>query len=608
MVNEQLETNGSDEELGIIGPSMGGQVTRYALAYMEEKHAQGVPDMDHNTRVWISFDSPHHGANIPLGNTGLLASLGYSLNQTTAKERFENRVNTNAAQQYLINQAVPRIIQLPLFNYNYIGLYQNNTAPRRIQYINNLTSNGLPGSSGWPQNVKRVAVVNSSDKGVMNGTPGEEAIYIEGRLAGLIPVALFQSFLQVDYNNWNRPLFGAWISNIISYQFSSADLKNDNPPGSIDILPGSKSNSTEAVFNGLVENIEKRAKVTKKRLKPNHTFMPVISALAFNNTNIDWGQRLDDRNLVCTGEIPFDDYLISGTNQSHITITEDIYKYIEYQLINGDVGCSLMCGTYSISGDAQICDGNTNTIHTYTFNGTIANDQTLTWEVTGDLEIDNTTGQTIDVKITTTDGSGEIIAILENDCGDKIKRVFPVAIGTPAIYLSSEFNENGCNFSVTMNSIPFGRIPLSYQWSLDGVNYENGPQTVQTFGFPHRFYGRADWGCGYSTDNIFLEVPEESDCFIEGRMKKISKDQVPKPDWLVYPNPSSNQWNIHIPETAKDSYKLTMFDMGNSVILQQEISKFQSNIEINNTHLSSGLYIIRIQNKTEFITLRALKL
>lgn len=70
MVNEQLETNGSDEELGIIGPSMGGQVTRYALAYMEEKHAQGVPDMDHNTRVWISFDSPHHGANIPLGNTG----------------------------------------------------------------------------------------------------------------------------------------------------------------------------------------------------------------------------------------------------------------------------------------------------------------------------------------------------------------------------------------------------------------------------------------------------------------------------------------------------------------------------------------------------------
>lgn len=67
MVNDSLATNGSNEKLCILGPSMGGQVTRYALAYMEAQQAASVPHMDHNTRVWCSFDSPHHGANIPIG-------------------------------------------------------------------------------------------------------------------------------------------------------------------------------------------------------------------------------------------------------------------------------------------------------------------------------------------------------------------------------------------------------------------------------------------------------------------------------------------------------------------------------------------------------------
>ncbi len=60
-LNNQLQSNGyGNEELVIIGPSMGGQISRYALAYME-KHG-----LDHNTRLWVSFDSPHLGANVPL--------------------------------------------------------------------------------------------------------------------------------------------------------------------------------------------------------------------------------------------------------------------------------------------------------------------------------------------------------------------------------------------------------------------------------------------------------------------------------------------------------------------------------------------------------------
>jgi hypothetical protein len=47
--------------VAVIGASMGGLVTRYALAYMEQNA------IEHRVRTFISFDSPHDGANVPLG-------------------------------------------------------------------------------------------------------------------------------------------------------------------------------------------------------------------------------------------------------------------------------------------------------------------------------------------------------------------------------------------------------------------------------------------------------------------------------------------------------------------------------------------------------------
>ena len=43
------------EELVIIGPSMGGLIARYGLSYMEQN------SMDHETRLYISFDSTSFG-------------------------------------------------------------------------------------------------------------------------------------------------------------------------------------------------------------------------------------------------------------------------------------------------------------------------------------------------------------------------------------------------------------------------------------------------------------------------------------------------------------------------------------------------------------------
>jgi triacylglycerol esterase/lipase EstA (alpha/beta hydrolase family) len=36
ILNQRLQQNGSTEKISIVGPSMGGLISRYALAYMEK--------------------------------------------------------------------------------------------------------------------------------------------------------------------------------------------------------------------------------------------------------------------------------------------------------------------------------------------------------------------------------------------------------------------------------------------------------------------------------------------------------------------------------------------------------------------------------------------
>ncbi len=57
-INAHKEGN---DELTIVGASMGGLISRYALLYME-RHK-----MNPQCKLWISFDSPHKGANVPIG-------------------------------------------------------------------------------------------------------------------------------------------------------------------------------------------------------------------------------------------------------------------------------------------------------------------------------------------------------------------------------------------------------------------------------------------------------------------------------------------------------------------------------------------------------------
>ena len=63
-VNQQKAIAGSTEQNVVLGQSMGGVLARYALANMEQDND---PTTNHDTKLYISHDAPHLGANIPIG-------------------------------------------------------------------------------------------------------------------------------------------------------------------------------------------------------------------------------------------------------------------------------------------------------------------------------------------------------------------------------------------------------------------------------------------------------------------------------------------------------------------------------------------------------------
>ncbi|MBP6625404.1 MAG: T9SS type A sorting domain-containing protein, partial [Chitinophagaceae bacterium] len=146
----------------LIGESMGGLVGKYALLYMESNQYQNDPAPDcaklrlmHNTRLFISLDVPHQGANIPIGVQHFYrdATNLFCLNNMLGKARLASHnlfLDSKAAKQMLIYHESTR---------NSKGEYTSHTF--RDQLLDDFTNMG-----SYPRFCKNVTMVNGSMGGV----------------------------------------------------------------------------------------------------------------------------------------------------------------------------------------------------------------------------------------------------------------------------------------------------------------------------------------------------------------------------------------------------------------------------------------------------------
>jgi hypothetical protein len=98
LVNQHKSGN---EPLVLAGASMGGQIVRYALDYMEQNQ------MPHCARLYLSLDSPHEGANIPVS---IQQAIHLLVDESSDAETFvADYFNRPATKQLLNTRYIPNV-------------------------------------------------------------------------------------------------------------------------------------------------------------------------------------------------------------------------------------------------------------------------------------------------------------------------------------------------------------------------------------------------------------------------------------------------------------------------------------------------------------------
>ncbi|MFT7198201.1 MAG: hypothetical protein ACI83W_002578 [Marinoscillum sp.] len=401
----EVTSNGSQEDLVIVGPSMGGLISRYALAYME-KH-----NMPHHTRLWVSFDSPHLGANIPIAVHQMLYHSGHFAGQQDSKKTFDEELQSPAAKQMLIDQ-----LQQPLTG-NIYEKKLSDQASFRQSFMSTLNNNGISGSNGFPMNLRKISLINGTTLGSKINSDGQRFIDFEGKKFGATVVAFRLNFKGAA--NQSIKTYDALITSLffigIGTSSATSYTTHSDVRGNMDVVPGAYFNTGEIINRKIVEKAnEKNVNITKNNFIPNHSFIPTVSSLAFKNSNFNWNSSFE-RSLTCNNEIPFDSYFAPATNEEHITLTQENVDWVLAE-INGNPQVPVFRLSTPITGSQTLCSSNS----TYQIANPIPN-SVVTWSVspTNLFAVDNGSGNSFTTRAEpSVRGKGTITATIARDCGN----------------------------------------------------------------------------------------------------------------------------------------------------------------------------------------------
>ncbi|MFF2785675.1 esterase/lipase family protein [Streptomyces sp. NPDC058049] len=284
-------------ELTVGGFSMGGLVTRYALAKM---HHDGD---EHETATYLSYDTPHNGAWLPISvqafahfvkdNWGNLPGFGELLSS------FSRMVNSPAARQ-LLRWHIETV-----------------TAEARQDRARTDFLAELERVGSWPPGVRRLGVANGTGTGAGNNIP-----------AGV--TAMRTTGAELTGTRLDTQDTGEQVVAILKktadpeIRITTSGLPDiDGAPGGLFPealnLPGRPANfGTAAMLAGLLEG--EQAELTYNAT----TFVPSVSAVAAGE--IDDPDALYSK--IDPADSELDHFMCSSENQGHTVITVELGEWI----------------------------------------------------------------------------------------------------------------------------------------------------------------------------------------------------------------------------------------------------------------------------------------
>ncbi|MFE9658728.1 esterase/lipase family protein [Streptomyces sp. NPDC005955] len=276
-----------DTRLTVGGFSMGGLITRYALAKLETQR------MDHQTAAYFSFDSPHRGASIPIS----LQALAHFLKPVAPA--LSKQINSPAARQLL---------------WRHIETVHGSPAedPLRGEFLDELKRVG-----GWPRIPRLLALANGRLDGVGNGVPaGEPAL--EVTKGGLKPTTLL-----------TQTPDGKAVLAHLKDLLREEHVRHRGLP-ELDGAPGGTLDSFGIAADNLTKPLLGMAAVAHH---PEICFVPTGSALSVRD--ISQESLYEDLSGLDPDAFDVDDYIASSeTNTRHSALTPELGEWLLDRLPN----------------------------------------------------------------------------------------------------------------------------------------------------------------------------------------------------------------------------------------------------------------------------------
>lgn len=293
-VNQIMEDDGTmldADQVVVVGPSMGGIITRYAITYMEQN------GLDHNIRNWVSFDSPQKGANIPLG---LQHWVRFYADEAENEGAIEGKAGLNS----------PAARQMLVYHFTATSGYSANPHSTKVDLYNELDV------LGFPEQTRIVSIINGSGYGITQPyDPGEKVVGF-----------YYRSFtVDLDGDIWAVPnqthsqIFEGLYDTALPFDEVSEDiyvnntLPYDNAPGG-DIETFREFGEIDPGYGDIIAYYDA------------HCFIPSISSCALENTTDPmYFVNGNIENLVT----PFDKIYYPYENEEHVFISDSsVFSFI----------------------------------------------------------------------------------------------------------------------------------------------------------------------------------------------------------------------------------------------------------------------------------------
>lgn len=636
-----LQKTGNEQNI-VIGPSMGGLISRYALRYMEQNN------LNHQTRLWISFDAPHYGANVPIGLQHLFNYFAYGYGDSDGvKPLIDGMLRSPAARQMLVDHFQAHTSAGPGIALGDDPIIPSAGLPLTPTGYPNVRNNfqNRMNALGFPQTTRNISMINGSgslakfkDKTNNDINPGFDFI---GTLAAPANIDTGDVFAFI---NTRALTFCEYMPNAnvqetivdvdiqaqiffwVTQDSFTATAKQSTTTNGVDSSPGGLFDMAGLAAslppgNDVLLNFLNAMRADK------FSFIPTVSAMGLNvggniNTpqpnyyfNINLGARdipWDGINTATSSTTPFKNWYMPPTNEGHVTITQGNVDFAWCEIVKPDFNFSL-----NSANTLNICQGN-NASYTFNFN-----------EIHGCLPspvgftvIGAPAGSTVTFSPDTISANGTVTLSLSNVIPGTYEinviptnyptKTIPVVLlvnpSNPNLNGTTQYNINNSSSFTTANAvtvqqganlelrIPSGLFNGTIEW-FDPSGASRGNTNPVIMNIQNNSIEEGVWNAKVTFSNDCTRMAPVNIPMTVIVDNSLANDDHEMIKLNIYPNPSKETINVTGMDIS-ENMKIRIVDVSGKIMPNIETKSINSNhLQINITSLSAGTYLLILENE-----------